>query len=220
MWIQLDSQIIAYERTGQGYPLILLHGNGGDHTMFSELISSLEDSYEIYAVDLRGHGESATPKEFHYEDFATDIEKFIEALGIRRPAVLGFSDGAIVAMKLAMKREDLLSALILCGGNLSPKGLNHAVLHEIKKNYKKTGDPLQKLMLDEPNISTSSLSKITLPTLVVAGAKDSIREKETKTIARAIPNSQLLILPNENHISYLVHTDKFAPTVRQFLKKA
>lgn len=218
MFIQLDSQIIYYERTGEGHPLILLHGNGGDHTMYNELVDALSDTYEIYAVDTRGHGGSATPKAYHYGEMAADITKLIKALDIKKPAILGFSDGAILAMIIGMEDPDLISHLILCGGNLSPKGLKHSTVKDIKKNFKKTNDPLQKLMLDEPDIHSRDLSRITVPTLVIAGSKDCIKKSETENIAKNIPASELMILPKENHSSYIVNNTYLADKIRDFIK--
>lgn len=212
MFIQLDGQIIYYEKCGEGDPLILLHGNGEDHTIFDGLIEAAAASYTVYAPDTRGHGQSATPPGdvYHYEDFARDLDHFLDALSLdrSRSTILGFSDGAVTALLYALGPGASAKRLILCGANLSPKGLTRKALHEIKKDFKKSGDPLTGLMLEEPDIDPAALSKISIPTLVLAGENDLVRQKETEAVASSIPNASLQILPGETHESYVIHSRK------------
>lgn len=215
MYIQLDGQILYYEKTGEGEPLILLHGNGEDHHIFDELIKAVKHRYTVYSIDTRGHGQSATPKEYHYKDFAKDLNLFISTLSIENPVVLGFSDGAItVMMALLIKTEmcehgGILNAkkIILCGGNLTPSGIKMGERSKIKKTFKKTKNPLDELMLKEPEIDVKDLSKFNMPVFVFAGADDLIKESETKKIAASFPNSTLNILAGQSHSSYVVHSD-------------
>lgn len=58
MYIHINRQILYYDKTGNGSPLLLLHGNGEDHTIFDLLIPMLEQHYTVYAIDTRGHGAS------------------------------------------------------------------------------------------------------------------------------------------------------------------
>ncbi len=215
MYIQLDGQIICYEKSGEGSPIILLHGNGEDHHTFDELILSLEITNTIYAMDTRGHGESATPKEYHFADMAQDVVNFINALEIKKPILIGFSDGAIIATLVAISHSTLLGGIVLCGGNLTPNGVSYRCMRKIKKDYKKTKSPLAKLMIDEPNISTKDLARIDVPTLVCAGSKDLIKVKETKRIAYGISQAHLHIFRGEDHGSYLKKPELFLPVVRE-----
>ena len=209
MYIQLNGQILYYEVTKEGSPLILLHGNGEDHHIFDSLIAKVE-GYKIYAIDTRGHGLSAVPAAYHYQDMADDLCEFCDALDIEEPTVLGFSDGAIIAMLAACRGSLKPGALILCGGNLTPDGFKGDVRRKIKKRFKKTKDPLDQLMLTEPDLSSAELSAISCPVKIFAGQKDMIREKETNAIASAITNSELHILPNETHESYVAGSDFLA----------
>ncbi len=213
MYIQLNGQIIYYERTGEGQrPLLLLHGNGESHSIFDELSAGLSDEYDIIAPDTRGHGQSATPSEYHYRDFATDLILLIEALGLKQPLVLGFSDGAITAMLAASKRPELFGGLILCGGNLTPEGVIKKEYKLLKKANKKAKvNPLTKLLYSEPQITSSDLSHISCPTIVMAGENDLIRPEETKKIAGGISGSKLYILAGEDHGSYPTSYLKMKP---------
>ena len=79
MYIHLNRQILYYEKSGKGAPLLLLHGNGEDHTIFDKLVPLLEQSYTVYAIDSRGHGESNPTDDFHYDGMADDIAKLISS---------------------------------------------------------------------------------------------------------------------------------------------
>ena len=218
MYIQLNSQVICYEKTGEGTPVILIHGNKGDHHTFDELAETMSAEHTVYAMDSRGYGESATPKEYHYEDMANDVINLIRALDIEKPYLVGFSDGGIIALLVAIKESSLLSGIVCCGANLNPAGIHHRDLREIKKEYKKTNDPKTFMMLYEPDITPGELRSINVPAFIIAGADDCIKEKETKKIAENIKDSRLLILSGENHFSYIVHTDKLYQYISDFLQ--
>ena len=211
MYIQLEGQILYYEKKGEGEKdLILLHGNGEDHSIFDELIKALPDDYTIYAIDTRGHGLSATPSEYHYEDMATDLINFIEGLDIKAPTVFGFSDGGITALLAASKKPELFSDIIACGANSNPKGLTFFARSEIKKQFKKNGSPLTEMMLKEPDLSDDILKRITCPVLLVYGQHDMVKEKDGKRMAGIIPDCRMEVLPGEDHGSYVIGSSKCA----------
>jgi len=218
MYIQLNSQIICYERTGDGSPVILIHGNGGNHHDLDALAQTMSRDHCVYNMDLRGHGESATPKEYHYNDMASDVINLIQALDIVKPYIVGYSDGGIVALLVAIRASKLISGIVCCGANITPAGIHHRDLKEIKKDFKKTKDPRLEMMLMEPDIQISDLKRISVPALIFAGEKDCIKEKESEKIAANIAESNLSILPGENHDSYIVGTDKLYRYIAGFLR--
>ena len=208
MYIQLNSQVLYYEHCGEGTKsIILLHGNGETHEIFDRLTEALLPDYDIYAIDSRGQGLSATPKEYHYVDMAADVCNFIHALSIEKPYILGFSDGGIVALITAMT-EHTLSGVIACGANASPEGLTFSARHEIKKIYKKTGSPLAEMMLREPNLTEVDFQRITCPVLLVYGQHDMVKEKDGKRMAEIIPDCRMEVLPGEDHGSYVIGSSK------------
>ena len=216
MYAQLNSQVIYYEKTGSGpKDIVLLHGNGETHEIFTELADSLADHYTVYLPDTRGHGLSATPAEYHYRDMASDLINLVRFTGMKQPEVLGFSDGAITAMLAAIRENTMFSKLYLCGGNLSPKGLTFKATMEIKKEYRRTKSPMIGMMLSEPDIDPKDLSSIKAPVIVFAGQKDMIKETETKRIAESLPKAKLLILPGETHDSYVVHNARLKKYILQ-----
>ncbi len=217
MYIQLESQVLYYEKKGEGKPLILLHGNGEDHTIFDALLPHLTSKFTVYLLDSRGCGLSSPSSEYHYRDMAEDVANLIRAIDIKKPSILGFSDGGIVALLLAMEYPTMVDRMIICGTNLSPGGLSFFAKRAIKAEYRKTKSKLVQMMLLEPNISEQALGGIRAKTLVVAGEKDMVKEKETKKIASAIPDATLKIIPKADHGSYIIHNDLLADDVTAFL---
>lgn len=217
MYIHINRQILYYEKTGEGSPVLLLHGNGEDHTIFDTLIPRLEQAHTVYAIDSRGHGASNPTDDYHYAGMADDIAMFITSLEIEAPTLLGFSDGGITGLLAALHYPGLISKLIVSGANLNPRGMKRTFLHKIKQHYKKTRSPLDRMMLEEPDIDPYALSQIQIPVLVIAGEHDIIKPAHTKLIAEKLPYSQLKVIPGEDHGSYISHSDKLYPYIQDFI---
>lgn len=219
MYVGTNGIKLWCEKRGFGRPLLLLHGNGEDHRIFDSLATALEDDFTIYAPDSRCHGKSTDTPEISYNDMAEDIAGLIVGLGIEKPLVLGFSDGGIVGIILAIKHPDLIGGLIACGANTKPCGLNahYRIRSEIEFFF--TRSKLLRLMITEPDISISALMRIKTPTAIVAGSNDLVRENETKKLAAAIRGAELFILEGETHDSYVCGCARLAPIVRSFASK-
>ena len=210
MFVETNGTRLYYEMEGSGTPLILLHGNGEDHTIFAPSIRILREHFTVYAIDTRGHGESEESDDIHYRTFMEDIRGFIDALSIRKPIICGFSDGAITALMLAFTYPDIPRSIISSGANTTPDGLIEEMQEEIRKCYEATEDTLLRLMLEEPSITPEELGKITCPVLATAGEHDAVKLDDTRLIARSIPRSRLLILSGEDHASYIAGSEKIA----------
>lgn len=210
MYIDTGKIKLFYEKTGHGTPLIMLHGNGEDHTIFNKAISILKKHYTVYAIDSRNHGKSDTAGELHYKDMADDIYDFITILNIKKPIIYGFSDGGIIALILAVKHQDILSRIIVSGVNTKPDGLKAIHRLTYKISYFFTKSKRIKMMLTEPNITDDMLKKIKIPTVITAGSNDMIRQRHLKHIADCIENSTFTIFKGELHGSYVVNSTKIA----------
>ena len=221
---------LHYQVKGKGMPLILLHGNGEDGTYFVHQIAYFSKQYRVIAVDTRGHGK--TPRgtaPFTIEQFADDLYDFMEMMEIPEAVILGFSDGANIAMKFVMKYPEKVKALILNGGNLNPKGVKRGTQIPIEIGYQiakrfapkspdaKKNMELLGLMVNEPDMKPEELGQITVPTLVICGTKDMIKESHTKEIAENIPDSQLKTIKG-NHFIANKCPDEFNQAVDEFLK--
>ena len=210
MILQTSKINLYYEKTGTGAPLIMLHGNGEDHTIFNQATTALEKYFTVYAIDSRGHGKSSPVDELHYEDMADDVYEFICKLNLEKPIVYGFSDGGIIALILAIKHPEVISQIVASGVNTQPNGLNSFNLLIYKITYFFTKAKRIKLMLTEPNITDKQLNNIRIPVFITGGSKDMIKQSHLKHIADNIPNSTLTIFNGELHGSYVVNSTKIA----------
>lgn len=215
MIIQRGRIDLYYEKTGAGRPLIMVHGNGEDHSIFDKAAEVLKDRFTCFLLDSRGHGSSSPVKKLHYADMADDVCFLIEKLDLSDTVLYGYSDGGIIGLLAAMKCPKI-TTLIISGANLTPEGLTADCLAEIRETYRKTKDPFSRLMLTEPDLTEAQISKITARTLVLAGSEDLVRESETRRIAGAIPGAKLMILEGEDHGSYICHSDKIAKIILDF----
>ncbi|WP_276812487.1 alpha/beta fold hydrolase [Faecalibaculum rodentium] len=211
---------LAYEEAGSGIPLILLHGNGEDRSYFRHQIKDLQNLRHIYALDTRGHGQSPRgTAPFTLNRFVRDLEEFMDQNGIKQAELLGFSDGANIALLFALKHPDRVTKLILAGGNLFPEGMDPKDLEEIQEEYK-TATGFQKellsLMVNEPHIQPEELKKLIMPVLVTAGSEDVILEEHTRLMAEAMPDSRLVILSG-SHWNAAESPEAFNRMVRAFL---
>lgn len=216
MKLHVNGIDLYYEKTGQGPPLLMMHGNGETHAIFHRAVKQLRDRFTVYAIDTRAHGRSSRVKPLHYADMAEDIAQLINALGLKKPFFYGFSDGGIVGLMLAFTYPQLLSRLAVSGASLTPSSSTDATLRFFRIMYKLTRGAKWKLMLDEPQITPEQLAKIEVPTLVLAGEKDMIKEEHTRIIAASVPGARLKILPGEGHASYIMYSTKFCKLITPF----
>lgn len=225
----MDIQL-NYTTAGQGFPLILLHGNGEDHTYFKHQIGPFSEKFRVIAPDTRGHGRSPRgTAPFTLEQFAEDLKGFLDSREIRRCHLLGFSDRANIALLFALKYPAYVEKLILNGADLRPSAVKLSTqapivlgwgLLQVIRQFDKKAQPkweLLDLMTTQPHIRPDSLAALTMPTLVVAGDRDMIREKHTRLIAQSIPNSQLAILPGDHFVARR-NWQAFNPLVLNFLE--
>lgn len=224
----MDIQL-NYTVAGQGFPLVLLHGNGEDHTYFKHQMGPFSQHYQVLALDTRGHGRSPRgTAPFTLEQFAEDLKEFLDSREIRRCHLLGFSDGANIALLFALKYPEYVEKLILNGADLHPSAVKLSTqapivlgwgLLQVVRRFDKKAQPkweLLDLMTTQPHIRPAALSALTMPTLVAAGEKDMIRENHTRLIARSIPNSRLAILPGDHFVARR-NWRAFNPVVLEFL---
>ena len=206
---------LYYEKVGAGRPLLLVHGNGEDHSIFNEAVKALKKDFCCYAVDSRSHGRSTRVKTLHYEDMADDMIALMEALDLRDVLFYGFSDGGVVGL-LAASRCERITTLIVSGANLSPDGVSRRIRMLIWGMNKLKPDDKLALMLREPRITDETLRSIKAETLVLVGTGDLILPEETRHIAAAIPGARLQFVEGEDHGSYIVHSTKIADIIRDF----
>lgn len=223
-----DIQLHHIEQ-GQGQPLILLHGNGEDNSYFVNQINHFSKEYRVIALDTRGHGKSPRGEApFTIKQFAKDLCDFMDEHRIGKAVILGFSDGGNIALTFALKHPERVEKLILNGANLFPSGVKPryqwpiVIGYHIAKCFAKKSEQAKKnaellgLMVNEPKIQPSELSRLTMPVLVIAGTKDMIKESHTKLIYSSLTNAKLNIIKGDHFVANK-NFEAFNKAVSEFL---
>ena len=221
-----------YEIYGSGAPLLIIHGNGGSIKDFSKQIPYFEKEYKVILADSRSQGKSIDNGDsLSYEMMADDLNALLDHLHVDSCNVIGWSDGGINGLLLAIRHPGKVKKLAVTGANLVPD--TSAVEPEIFTWAKSLSDSINKLPLTqevktnrklfhllayEPNISTKQLQTIQCPVLVIGGDHDVIRPRHTMLIAESIPKSYLWILPNSGHSTPVVYAAVFNEAVNDFFK--
>lgn len=222
---------IHVEENGTGMPVLLIHGNSGDLHDFAGILPQLAARYRVLAMDCRGYGRSARGHgPLDLARMATDAASVIRTLSPDRPvAVVGFSDGANIAMLLVARHPELVSSLVLNSGNIAVNGMRFwlrtrlrlldAILRSVVKRAPAFGreHEIIRLMLDQPGIDSGDLAGIRVPTLVLAGSRDIIRPAHTHMIHRLIAGSQLRIVRGAPHTMIKSHAAVVGPILTGFL---
>lgn len=240
--IKIDDINMYYETYGKGEPLLLLHPNGESIEAFSKQIPELQKHFMVIAVDLRAHGRTTdSDKELTDTLMANDIKLLLDALKLNAVNLVGWSDGGVIGMRLALDFPQKIKKLVLIGANYEPAGYQPAFISMIsmadyqmlppKTREKKAAispnpqrDALvfkkqMNLMLKYPHIKPEELANIKIPVMVMAGDHDLIREEHTIKLFQSLPNSYLGIIPGASHIAPFEKSELVNPIIINFLKR-
>jgi pimeloyl-ACP methyl ester carboxylesterase len=220
---------------GQGKPLLFIHGNGGSINNFTKQIPYFAQKYKVIIADSRAQGKSIDPADsLSYEMMADDYAALLDAMKIDSAYVVGWSDGGINGLLMAIRHPEKVKKLAVTGANLRPD--TTAVPQEVwdmvtpmyvelkkkanKNEMEKGGYKLLNLLVENPHIPLSDLRKISCPTLVIGGDHDVIKEEHTMEIYKNIPKAYLWILPNSGHSTPIVYANEFNSKIDAFFKQA
>lgn len=216
---------------GEGEPLLIIHGNGGSINNFIYQIPYFAKKYKVIIADSRSHGKSVDKGDsLTYEMMADDYAALLTALKVDSSYVIGWSDGGINALLLAIRHPEKVKKLAATGANLVPD--TTAVPQQIwdmvipafkqfaakanKTEQEKTAFKLYRLLCEQPHIPLSDLQKIKCPSLIIGGDHDVIKEEHTMLIYKNIPKAYLWILPASGHSTPLMYKDDFNKVVERF----
>ena len=219
---------------GQGQPLLFIHGNGGSINNFTKNIPYFSSRYKVIIADSRAQGKSTDSGDsLSYEMMADDYAALLDAMKIDSAYIVGWSDGGINGLLMAMRHPKKVKKLAITGANLRPD--TTAVSQEVwdmvtpmyeglkaktdKNAVEKNGLKLLRLLIENPHIPLTDLQKISCPTLVIGGDHDLIKEEHTMEIFKNIPKAYLWILPNSGHSTPIVYSNEFNMKVAAFFKQ-
>lgn len=222
---------------GKGKPVLFIHGNGGNiHAFKKQIPYFIQQNYKVIVADSRAQGKSLDPSDsLSYEQMADDFAALLTELHVAAANVVGWSDGGIIGLLLAIRHPEKVRKLIISGANLRPdsSAIESVFLNGMIREYgqlqherKEPGtisklDPtdykLLRLMVEQLPISHADLASIRSSTLVIAGDHDIIKPAHTLEIFQHIPGSYLWILPGSGHSTLIDYADEFNKKVDAFI---
>ena len=227
-----------YAEFGQGAPVILLHGGLANSNYWGLLVRALAPHYRVIVVDSRGHGRSSRDaRPYGYDLMADDVVGLMDYLKIDKAALVGWSDGAIIGLDIALRHPQRLSKLFAFAANSAPSAVKdvehdpvfsafiarargeYETLSPTPKEYDAFLKQIEKMWEGEPHWTADRLHGIEVPTWIVdADHDEAIKRDNTLFLADNIPGSGLLIQPQVSHFSFLQDPAQFNGDVLHFLQ--
>jgi pimeloyl-ACP methyl ester carboxylesterase len=229
---------IWYAAFGHGAPVILLHGGLANANYWGLLVRALAPRYRVIVMDSRGHGHSSRDaRPYGYDLMASDVVALMDYLKIDKAAVVGWSDGGIIGLDIALHHPERLTKLFAFAANSDPSAVKdvdkspvfsafiararneYAQLSPTPNEYEAFLKQIEKMWDSEPHWTAADLHSIKVPTWIVdADHDEAIKRDNTLFMADNIPDSGLLIQPQVSHFSFLQDPDQFNGDVLHFLQ--
>ena len=229
-----------YEATGEGEPLVLLHGGFGGVHMFGSQVPAFAERHRVLVPEQRARGHTpdvAGP--ISYQILADDLVAFMEHT-VGEPAhLVGVSDGGVVGLLVAIQRPDLLRRLVTVGANFHRDGLvgasmwtdaspddeawamprqrYAAVSPDGPDHFPVVFGKLQRMWREEPALTAGAIETILTPVLVVAGDDDAIRHAHTVALYEALAHGQLAVIPGASHAVFMEKPELLNRIILDFL---
>ncbi len=229
---------IWYESYGAGPVVIMLHGGLANSAYWGGQVPALAKDHRVILIDSRGHGRSSRDaRPYTYELMASDVVGVMDALKIDRAAVVGWSDGAIIGLVMAMKYPERLTRVFAFAANMDPSGVKpdmlstptfggfatrgaaeYAAVSPTPNDYPAFRAAIEKMWDTEPNYTAADLGKIATPVAIADGDHDeAIKREHTEYLARSIPGARLVVLPGLSHFAMIQDPAAFNSVLLSFL---
>lgn len=223
------------ETYGTGKPLLMIHGNEGSIKTFAGIIPYFSDHYQVIVADGRSQGNSYDTKDsLSFEMMADDYAALLDTMHIDSAYIIGWSDGGINALLMAMRHPEKVKKIAASGPNLWPDStaIDPKMWKEEEERYHRTVNHPRKtakeiedwkffmLDWDQPHITLAALHQIKCPVLILGGDHDMIRKQHLTTIYKNIPQANLWILDNSGHGTLFEHRWKFEHHINNFFSSA
>jgi pimeloyl-ACP methyl ester carboxylesterase len=226
-----------YAVYGHGDPVILVHGGLANSDYWGRQIPVLAQRYQVIVLDSRGHGRSTrTAAPIGYDVMASDVLALMDTLHVGRAALVGWSDGAIIGLDIAIHHPERLTRLFAFAANSDPSGVKdvdkspvftayisraageYAKLSPTPTQFKAFLDDISRMWASEPHFTAAELRGITVPTWIVdADHDEAIKRENTDYMASLIPGAGELILPGVSHFAFLQDPAMFNAALLRFL---
>ncbi len=227
-----------YGEYGHGAPVILVHGGLANANYWGLLVRALAPHYRVIVMDSRGHGRSSRDaRPYGYDLMADDVVGLMNYLKIDKAALVGWSDGTIIGLDIALRHPERLTRLFAFAANSDPsavKDVEHdpvfsAFIARARKEYETLSPTpkeydaflkqIEKMWESQPHWTAADLHTIKVPTWIVdADHDEAIKRDNTLFMADNIPGSGLLIQPQVSHFSFLQDPAQFNADVLHFLQ--
>jgi pimeloyl-ACP methyl ester carboxylesterase len=235
---QVNGISIHYAITGHGSPVIFLHGGLANVDYWGNQVPAVAAHHTVILMDSRGHGRSTRDaRPYGYDLMADDVIALMDALKIPKADIVGWSDGGILGLDLAMRYKDRIGKVFAFAANTVTSGVKDGVeknptfaayieragreyrtLSATPDDYNAFVEQISRMWAEQPNWSDAQLRDIDTPVLVVDGDHDeAIKREHTEYMAATIPHAGLLILPNVSHFAFLQDPDQFNFAILHFL---
>jgi pimeloyl-ACP methyl ester carboxylesterase len=229
---------LFYATIGHGSPVMLLHGGLSNSDYWGNQIKALAPHHTVIVMDSRGHGRSSRDaRPYSYDLMADDVVGLLDTLHIAKADIVGWSDGAILGLDLAIRHTDRVGKIFAFAANTVTSGVQEDVeknptfarfIQRAGEEYRKLSPTpndydafvaqITKMWETEPNWTDDQLRAIKARVLVVDGDHDeAIKRAHTEYIAATIPGAGLLILPNASHFAFLQDPVLFNAALLHFL---
>lgn len=237
--VSINGAEIYFAQFGEtGPPVLMLHGGLGNSNYWGHQVVELSKQFAVTVMDTRGHGRSPLiSRAFSYGLFARDAIALLDYLHIPTSSIVGWSDGGVTGLELAMTRPDRVAKLFAFGANSTPAGMKpsgaragvfpayaarcraeYAELSPNPEKWPQLVEGLSPMWRSEPNYPDQKLARITAPTAIADGAYDEIIKPEhTRHMAAVIPGARIAIVPNTSHFAMLQDPAAFNRALLDFL---
>ena len=207
-----------YDERGHGDPSVLLHpgGAGVDSRALTPTLEALSELFHVYAPEQRGHGHTPDVEgPITYELMAQDTVTFVETVIGQPVYLLGCSDGAIVALMVALRRPDLVRRLVFAAGVFHRDGWAEGVLDGeppgfLRQSYGEISPDgiahydvmvakLAVMHAHEPTLTHDDLGRISCRALVMVADDDEVRLEHAVELYRSLADAELAVVPGTSH---------------------
>lgn len=222
-WTRVHGHPLYYETRGEGRPLLLLHGGGASiSASFAQQLDAFAVGHRIIAPEQTGQGHTPDVEgPLSYTAMMRDTAALLEQLNLRDVDVVGWSDGGILALMLAVNYPQLVHRVVISGANIAPDGLLDTEITAMQTTTERgSAEKLRQLWLSAPTsdeLNPQLLQHLQQPVLVLAGDHDVIKLDHTLKIYNALPHAQMSILPNTGHATFEQRAQWVNPMVLEFL---